>query len=271
MQSGINTIPLVLSVVVGSISSGALIQRIGYYTPFMILGSCFMAIGAGLLTTWNIGTKNSLWIGYQIILGIGVGWTMQQPNLAVQTILAKNDVPIGTAVLSLFQTLGGAVFTAVGQNLYISKFFNGLERIGGLDPQHILDAGATDLTKNIPAAIQRQVLEAYNASLTGGTFFAALIVACLAVPAAFGMEWRSVKNKQPRSHAQDEELQDQAPTVLTSQETSATSKPSEQSEEQLSPPVSTWKKLYRSSGRFSSYLTKKLNPDLRGELGSSKA
>jgi len=271
MQSGINTIPLVLSVVVGSISSGALIQRIGYYTPFMILGSCFMAIGAGLLTTWNIGTKNSLWIGYQIILGIGVGWTMQQPNLAVQTILAKNDVPIGTAVLSLFQTLGGAVFTAVGQNLYISKFSNGLERIGGLDPQHILDAGATDLTKNIPAAIQRQVLEAYNASLTGGTFFAALIVACLAVPAAFGMEWRSVKNKQPRSHAQDEELQDQAPTVLTSQETSATSKPLEKSKEQLSPPVSAWKKLYRSSGRFSSYLTKKLNPDLRGELGSSKA
>ena len=118
MQSGINTIPLVLSVVVGSIMSGGFVQRIGYYTPFMILGSLFMAIGAGLITTWSVNTNNSIWIGTQIVTGFGVGCTMQHPNIAVQTVLDKPDVPIGTAVLSLFQTLGGAVFTAVGQSLH---------------------------------------------------------------------------------------------------------------------------------------------------------
>lgn len=271
MQSGINTIPLVLSVVVGSISSGALVQRIGYYTPFMILGSTFMAIGAGLLTTWNVDTKNSLWIGYQIILGLGVGWTMQQPNLAIQTILAKNDVPVGTAVLSLFQTLGGAVFAAVGQNLYISKFSSGLERIGGLDPKRILSSGATELTKNVPTAIQRQVLDVYNTSLTKGTFFAALIVACLAVPAALGMEWRSVKTKQI---AQDEEKQEQVPIRPTShkfqEKRNGTTTKSMTNEQPLARPPPAWKRLYRSSGQFSSYLTTKINPDLRDELDTVK-
>lgn len=278
MQSGINTIPLVLSVVVGSISSGGLVQKIGYYTPFMILGSSFMAIGAGLLTTWDMGTKNGIWIGYQIILGIGVGWTMQQPNLAIQTILPKNDVPIGTAVLSLCQTLGGAVFAAVGQNLYIDKFTKGLERIGGLDPERILNAGATDLTNGLSATVTRQVLEAYNNSLTKGTFFAALIVACLAVPAALGMEWRSVKDKQATPsapEARDEESQDQPTLPLVSQDTreksDEVSNKSAMSEEVLAPPRPAWKKLYRKSGQFSSYLTAKVNPDLRGELDSPKA
>ncbi|KAF2845739.1 major facilitator superfamily transporter [Plenodomus tracheiphilus IPT5] len=273
MQSGINTIPLVLSVVVGSISSGGLVQRIGYYTPFMVLGSSFMAIGAGLLTTWNMGTENGMWIGYQIILGIGVGWTMQQPNLAVQTILSKNDVPIGTAVLSLCQTLGGAVFAAVGQNLYIDKFTKGLEHIGGLDPEHILDAGATDLTKNLPATVQQQVLKAYNNSLTKGTFFAALIIACLAVPAALGMEWRSVKDRQAVSttpEAHDEENQEQPVIMLAphgSREKSGT-EPSKSvaSGHILVPPPPVWKRLCRSSGHFSSYLTAKVNPDLRPQL-----
>lgn len=201
MQSGINTIPLVLAVVVGSILSGGLTQKIGYYTPFMILGSCLMATGTGLLTTWNINTSSAMWIGYQVILGLGVGCTMQHPNLAAQVVLPKQDIPTGTAVLSLCQTLGGAVFTAVGQNLYIAKFTSGLQSIGGLQPKHILNGGATDLTTSVPLEVKMKVLQAYNNSLTKGTFFAALIVACFAVPAALGMEWRNVKEKQGLSQA----------------------------------------------------------------------
>jgi EmrB/QacA subfamily drug resistance transporter len=277
MQSGINTIPLVLSVVVGSILSGGLVQRIGYYTPFMILGSSFMAVGTGLLTTWNMSTSSGMWIGYQIIVGFGVGCTMQHPNIAVQTVLPRHDVPIGTAFLSLCQTLGGAVFTAVGQNLYIDKFTKGLEQIGGLDPGNILHAGATDLTHAVPPALQPLVLEAYNNSLTKGTFFAALIVACLAVPAALGMEWRSVKEKQgpsKTSTAPDEEKQEPLATRSQSDgvvnSSISSSRASTLSEPPLALPVPAWKRMYRSSGHFSSYLTTKVNPDLRSELGAAK-
>jgi len=76
IQSGIRLIPLVLSVVVGSISSGAMVQRFGYYVPFMIAGACFMAVGSGLITTWDMGTKNERWIGFQVLFGLGVGWNM---------------------------------------------------------------------------------------------------------------------------------------------------------------------------------------------------
>lgn len=277
MQSGINTIPLVLSVVVGSIMSGGLVQRLGYYTPFMILGSCLMSIGTGLLTTWNTNTSSSMWIGYQVILGFGVGCTMQHPNLAVQVVLPKHDVPIGTAVLSLCQTLGGAVFAAVGQNLYIDKFSSGLERIGGLDPGRILEAGATDLTNAVPPALRPRVLLAYNDALTKGTFFAALIVACLAFPAALGMEWRSVKENQGPSNTRappDEEnsqpKEEPSSVCETLEGPRVSSNQSDISELELPRPKRAWKNIYRASGQFSSYLTAKVNPDLRAELKARK-
>ncbi|RMZ66076.1 MFS aflatoxin efflux pump [Pyrenophora seminiperda CCB06] len=267
MQSGVNTIPLVLSVVLGSIMSGALVQRLGYYTPFMIIGSGLMAVGTGLITTWNMNTGTGVWIGYQILVGFGVGCTMQHPNIAVQTVLPKPDVPIGTAFLSLCQTLGGAVFAAVGQNLYIDKFSAGLERIGGLDPERILNGGATDLTKGQPEAVKGLILAAYNNSLTQGTFFAALIVACLAVPAAIGMEWKSVKAKRP---PQDEEKQggpNRAPSVPRGiLKTPNNNSMSRHSLLKLPTPPPILSKTYRSSGNFSSYLTAKINPDLRDSL-----
>ncbi len=199
MQSGIDTIPLVLSVVVGSVLTGGLAQVTGYYTPFMLIGSCFMGAGAGLMTTWDAASSAGVWIGFQIILGFGVGGTMQQPNLAVQVVLPEADIPTGTALLAVCQTLGGAVFVAVGQNLFLTKFTASLAAIGGIDPSAIASLGATDLKQAVPADLLPAVLDAYNDSLTQGPFFAAMIVACLAVPAALGMEWRSVKEgMQPK-------------------------------------------------------------------------
>ncbi|KAF1921865.1 major facilitator superfamily domain-containing protein [Ampelomyces quisqualis] len=262
MQSGINTIPLVLSVVVGSIISGGLTQRIGYYTPFMILGSSLMAVGAGLVTTWNPDTKSNAWIGFQILLGFGVGCTMQHPNLAVQIVLAKPDIPTGTAFLSLCQTLGGAVFTTVGQNLYIKKFSSGLQSIGGLDPKQILEGGATDLADSVPSAIRNSVIEAYNHSLTQGTFLAALIVACIAVPAALGMEWRSVKQR----HSTPDMIETQEDKEKMERAMQESRKPSLHSsrtaQDVAQPRIPPLKKL----GMLASMLTVKVNPDLRDEL-----
>jgi EmrB/QacA subfamily drug resistance transporter len=278
IQSGINTIPLVLSVVVGSIMSGGLTQLIGYYTPFMILGSSMMAAGAGLITTWKLTTGSAIWIGYQVLLGFGVGCTMQHPNIAIQIVLPRQDIPTGTAILSLCQTLGGAVFTAVGQNLYINKFSSGLERIGGLDVSRLLSGGATDIKNAVPQNLQLPVLEAYNKSLTKGTFLAALIVACIAVPAALGMEWRNVKRKPgpppavPKDDEKMPEKSNEPPRPATPPPPPPPPPPPlplpvpDIKEPVESPPPKAMNKMQR----FSSYVTVKVNPDLRDELSNHR-
>lgn len=275
MQSGIRTIPLVLSVVVGSIFSGGAVQKLGYYTPFMIIGAVLMSVGAGLLTTWTMSISNGIWIGYQIILGLGVGFTMQHPNLAIQIVLPKPDIPTGTALLSLCQTLGGAVFTAVGQNTFIDKFLEGIRKIGHVNPD-VVHAGATELKNVVPPPLQGRVLAAYNHALTQGPFFACLIIACFALPAALGMEWRSVKEGQqrppqgPPPPSRDEET----PRESQSPESREAQKGDDMEMLPLPPPLRdsphrrSWRESYRMVGDYSWVLVKRLNPDLRKEMDS---
>jgi hypothetical protein len=114
------------------------------------------------------------------------------------------------------------------------------------------------------------ILEAYNNSLTHGTFFAALIIACLAIPAALGMEWRSVKEKPDTSVRRDDEKRDQQSyqprSILKTSGTGAGRQ--EAHKVSVKAPAPVWTKTFRQSGQFSSYLTAKINPDLRDQLGA---
>jgi EmrB/QacA subfamily drug resistance transporter len=275
MQSGVRTIPLVLSVVVGSIMSGALVQKIGYYTPFMIIGSVLMATGAGLLTTWGVSVSSAQWISYQVILGLGVGYTMQHPNLAIQIVLPKPDIPTGTAILSLCQTLGGAVFTAVGQNTFIDKFGDGLRSIPGINVGSVTAAGATSLREHVPAQLLDRVIAAYSNSLTQGPFFACMIVACLTLPAALGMQWKSVKQQMPpgppqrhpskRAVPRDEESFGQMQTPIDGSHSAWEKEDDEFDANSLNlpePRYQNFRSSYRMVGDYSWVLVKRLNPDL---------
>lgn len=67
VTSGIQNIPSLLSLVAGSILAGALVQRLGYYVPFMYSCTVISSVGAALITTWKVDTGSGRWIGYQII------------------------------------------------------------------------------------------------------------------------------------------------------------------------------------------------------------
>ncbi|KAJ7158065.1 hypothetical protein C8R46DRAFT_908054, partial [Mycena filopes] len=110
-------LPMILSLVVASLIAGGVITAIGYYTPFMILASILMGVGAGLISTFDIGTGHAHWIGFQAIYGLGAGFGMQQPVMAAQTVLSLKDIPTGTSLIIFAQTLGDALFVSVSQNV----------------------------------------------------------------------------------------------------------------------------------------------------------
>jgi hypothetical protein len=213
VKSGINTIPMILGLVVASILCGAIVHRVGYYTQFIYLGVVLMSIGSGLLTTLKPDSGPAKWIGYQIILGFGIGSSMQQSNLAVQTCLADIDVPTGTAVIFFFQALGGAVFTAVGQNTFIDKFLTQLGKIPGINPPALVHTGATALRDAVTREQLPLVIEAYNYAITHGPFFVSTIMACLTIFGALGTEWRSVKEKK-KVPASSETKKDTPPPIV---------------------------------------------------------
>ena len=128
-QSGMMLIPLLLSMIVASIIIGILVTVFGYYVPAMITSSIFMSIGTGLLTTLQTTTSPSKWIGYQVLFGAGIGMGMQQPLICAQTVLKLQDIPVGTPLLVLMQSLGGCIFLAVTENVFLNRLIGELATV----------------------------------------------------------------------------------------------------------------------------------------------
>lgn len=178
--------------VVSAVVSAAFTQRIGYYVPAMLACPCVMATGEGLLSTFTPTIGSSHWIAYQFLVGFGLGLGMQTVGLAVQTVLPKEDVPTGLAINFFTQQLGGAIFVSAGQTILSSLLVKRLSGVPGLDPEIIVNTGATDLHKVVPEQYMGKVVDAYNYATTR-IFLAAVALSCAQLACALFVEWRSIK------------------------------------------------------------------------------
>lgn len=205
IKSGIINLPVVLSLVIGSIAAGVCVTRLGYYVPFMYVGTVVMSIGAGLLTTFvpHIGPAKR--IVYQILYGLGLGLAMQQPAVAAQTVMKRKDIPTAVSLMMLAQTLGGAIFLAIGQTVFTNGLVHNLEgAISGHNSADIIElivnTGATSLRSVVDSEYLPPVLEAYNKALVS-TFIVGLATSCASILGAVGMEWKSVKHGEKKDAA----------------------------------------------------------------------
>jgi MFS family permease len=197
VESGIRNLPFLLGVTFMTIIAGAMITNLGWHTPWAYFCTVFMALGAGLMTTFKVDTGISKWFGYQVIFGFGSGAGFQQPVVAVQTILKPEDVPVGTTIILFIQLFGGAVFASVATNIFNNHLVTNLvKNVPGVNAQTIVNAGATSLNRVVAPEFLQQVLVEYNAAIVE-TFKLALILACLSSIGCALMQHTSVKEKKP--------------------------------------------------------------------------
>ncbi|KAF7128634.1 hypothetical protein CNMCM5793_003485 [Aspergillus hiratsukae] len=180
-------LPTVISSAVASLMAGFLINRLGYYTPFMIGGSVLMSIGAGLLTTFTPHISEGKWIGYQILWAVGCGMSMQQASLAAQAVLPRQDAPIGISLIFFAQSLGGSVILSVDQAIYSNKLSANLGDIA-----NVTDSGVTSIQDWVGPQDMPRFLNGYNGAVMD-VFRVALAASCACVVASVLMEWKSVK------------------------------------------------------------------------------
>lgn len=206
-ESGIRMIPFVLSLVVASMSAGFATRKVGYFTQWIYISAIIMPIGIGLISTFTISTNHSKWIGYQVLYGLGLGMGMQQPSLACQSTLDKKDVPTGASLVFFMQTLGGAVFTSVGSNVFNNKLAEALSGVAGLDAAAIVKIGATELRLLVKPSQLPAVLQAYNRAIVD-CFYVGLAISCVAIFGAVCMPFASVKKGAPGQAVKGPEIKE---------------------------------------------------------------
>ncbi|THC99092.1 hypothetical protein EYZ11_001413 [Aspergillus tanneri] len=195
-KSGIMNLPMVLGVTIMSLIAGVLTTVFGYYTPFMLLSPVIVTIGAGMLTTFKVDSGSPAWIGYQALFGLGVGMGSQQPIILYQTVLSPVDVPTATAMGMFTQTLGGALFVSVAQNIFNNQLRGNMATLAPhVDVEKVVQAGATMLRHVVSEVDLPGVLQAYSESITR-TFFIAVAMGVMALFAALPIQWVSVRGKK---------------------------------------------------------------------------
>ncbi|PMD46299.1 MFS general substrate transporter [Hyaloscypha variabilis F] len=202
-HAGIQLLPLLISTVLSSMITGGLITVIGTYVPVMLFCMVLFAVGAGMITTFSLTTSFSAWFGYQVLAGLGIGVGFQSGVLVVQTVLPLSDVPVATACVSFFQTLGGALFISVAQTLFQNGLLSGIEKNAPqLPAQQFLHSGATQIRQILAELHQEDALDAVLQAYVDGLTHCYWITTACAIAAFFfvcGLQWKSVK----KGHGQD--------------------------------------------------------------------
>ncbi|KAH8886588.1 putative MFS multidrug transporter [Thozetella sp. PMI_491] len=194
-ESGVDVLANIVSQMAFGVAAGGGIQALGYYTPFMIFGSVLNAVGCGLLGLLTIDTPSREWVGYQIIFGIGRGFAMSVPFLAVQNRLPKEQIPAAMSMLAFLSNLSAAVMIVLSQTI----FTNGLTELiphyaPGVSSDVVIAAGSTNVRNIIPPDALPGVLLAYAKSLARVWYFCAGI----AVPSfifSWCLGWDNIKQK----------------------------------------------------------------------------
>ncbi|MFJ6433683.1 MDR family MFS transporter [Streptomyces sp. NPDC091416] len=125
--SGVRTLPMVVGLLAASIFSGNVVSKTGRYRVFPIVGTLIMAAGLFLLS--RMGPESGVWLEslYMLVLGIGIGLSMQVLTIAVQNTVDYADLGTATSGVTFFRTLGSSFGTAVFGTIYANSLGPNLE------------------------------------------------------------------------------------------------------------------------------------------------
>ncbi|WP_227468101.1 MDR family MFS transporter [Microbacterium sp. YJN-G] len=112
-QAGLMTLPMIGGLLVASIVVGGLITRHGKWKAFVVTGTVLTIAGSLLLSTLQYDTNFVLVSVYMLLLGAGVGMTMQNLVLIVQNTSRPEDLGAASAGVTFFRSLGGTVGVSI--------------------------------------------------------------------------------------------------------------------------------------------------------------
>jgi EmrB/QacA subfamily drug resistance transporter len=173
--SGLFLIPLVLGLLITSITSGRIISRIGRYRPFPIAGTLLIVIGMYLLSKLTPTTSHFVSSLYFLIIGLGVGLVMQVVVLAVQNDADPANLGVATSSASFFRSIGSSIGTAIVGSVFISQLTAHLAADGHSAAGAIKGQADPQAIKRLPPALHHQVITAFSSSLDRAFALAAFI------------------------------------------------------------------------------------------------
>jgi len=164
--SGLRTLPMVVGMLITSTGSGILVGRTGRYKIFPVAGTALMALAFLLMSRMDPSTSALVQSAFLVILGAGIGLSMQVLVLIVQNTSNFEDLGVATSGVTFFRTIGSSFGAAIFGSLF-SNFLK--DRIGPALAAGGVPASAVASPEALhrqPHSVAAPIVAAYADSLT---------------------------------------------------------------------------------------------------------
>jgi EmrB/QacA subfamily drug resistance transporter len=160
-DAGLKLIPLMLGIVTTSIFSGKMISKHGHYKRFPIVGTLLMTIGILAMTRLEIDTPYWQISIYAVIVGMGLGLSMQTIVIALQNSVDLSDMGVATSSNTFFRSLGSVFGTAFFGAVLTNRLAHYLAESGLKGGGENSFTNNTALIKKLPPEVQTTILESF--------------------------------------------------------------------------------------------------------------
>ncbi len=106
-------LPLMIPVALVATVAGKVMSATGRYKIFPLAGTACLTAGTALLATMDTSTPRALTSVYLVLVGIGLGFTLQMSTTIAQNSVEMRDMGAASAATNLARTLGGSLGVAV--------------------------------------------------------------------------------------------------------------------------------------------------------------
>ncbi|KAK2603625.1 hypothetical protein QQS21_004206 [Conoideocrella luteorostrata] len=190
--SGVHNLPFIIAAMTSALGAGIFISKTGLSTLVMVAGSAIATLGCGLCYLFGLDTSVGLWVGVQIVAGIGLGGAFQVPIIVGQSAVLASDLPAITAMMLCFQTIGGAIWVSATQSVFTNRMLVSLPSLApGVGPTQVISAGAGQLRSVFGSDQLPGVVAAYLEGIKASYALACAVVGASLFIAVF-LPWQKL-------------------------------------------------------------------------------
>ncbi|KAI1412764.1 putative MFS transporter [Hypoxylon sp. FL1857] len=204
IDSGVANLTFLVMFSVGSLVGGNAVGRLRLVQPIATVGGLICTAGAALCYTLDESSTRSRYMGYQVLLGLGIGIGNQLPMTAVQGFSAPEDLASNTGVVLFAQMISGCYFVTAAQSIFSNVLVQALPRYApNVDPLQVLHTGATEIWDVFSGDELDGVLHAYTQGVKGA-FALGLAGAAFSVLVSFTIPTKKLPSPEKESTPEGE-------------------------------------------------------------------
>jgi MFS family permease len=184
LRAGVDLLPYQGFLIPAAGIAGFLLSKLGVYRPLHAFGFALGILARGLNTLLSEDSSPGVWVSFQMVDAIGMGFLVSTVLPAILASLPESDVAAATGVYSFLRSLGWVWGTTIPGLIFTSCFDQNANRISDAAVRQNMMHGRAyqfisgDYIGSLDPSVRREVVDTYSLSLKR-TWQAAIAFACL--------------------------------------------------------------------------------------------